>query len=100
MKQVVWLSYDLGEDGDLTHLYSWLKGHKAEECGNSVAFLTFEAEANDFDSFMEHLAKSIEDEVHLNESARLYAISRKGESIAGRFIHGARKPNAPWSDIQ
>ena len=96
MKQIVWLSYDIGEDGDFSNLYSWLKEHDAQECGNSVAFFTFESEASDFDGFMEELMQSIEHEVNLTEGNRLYAISKKGEHMAGRFIYGRRKESTPW----
>lgn len=37
----IWLSYDLGKDGDYTNLYRWLNGYNAIECGNSNAFFYY-----------------------------------------------------------
>jgi len=35
MKQTIWISYDLGLQGDYPGLYRWLDLHKAKECVNS-----------------------------------------------------------------
>jgi hypothetical protein len=42
MKQRIWLSFDLGIKGDYQSLYKWLDARKARECGDSVAYFTFE----------------------------------------------------------
>ena len=42
MKQRIWLSFDLGIKGDYESLYKWLDARKARECGDSVAYFTFE----------------------------------------------------------
>lgn len=41
MKQLIWISYDLGVSGDYENLYAWLDDHGAKECGqsNRVALL-------------------------------------------------------------
>ena len=41
MKSAVWISYDLGVNGDYESLYSWLDIQGAKECGTSVAYLTY-----------------------------------------------------------
>ena len=33
-EQMIWLSYDLGVDGDYENLYAWLDHKEAKECGD------------------------------------------------------------------
>lgn len=37
MIKTIWLSYDLGVQGDYEGLYRWLDNKKASECGDSLA---------------------------------------------------------------
>lgn len=39
MEVRIWISYDLGADGDYAGMYTWLDRHNAVECGNSMASL-------------------------------------------------------------
>ena len=100
MKKGIWLSYDLGVQGDYDHLYAWLDNHKAVECGDSMAFLEFDipAEINDND-FIEKLKKDMESSINFNPGNRVYVIRRvkddKKDSFFGRFIMGNRKAS-PW----
>lgn len=41
VKSAIWLSYDLGVNGDYEGMYAWLDNHGAKECGGSVAYLQF-----------------------------------------------------------
>ena len=42
MKKVIYLSYDLGVNGDYPSLYQWLAGRKAKECGDSLCRFVYE----------------------------------------------------------
>ena len=42
MKQWVFLSYDLGFQGNYSELYKWLDTHKAQECGDSYCRFIYE----------------------------------------------------------
>ncbi len=33
--RIIWLSYDLGIQGDYPSLYEWLDKHQAKECGDN-----------------------------------------------------------------
>lgn len=90
----VWMSYDLGTLGDYDGLYSWLDDHAAEECGRSVAMLTFKYTSDAFQEICEELDRSVE----LDRNSRIYVMFRdqiKNKAI-GRFIKGKRK-QAPWT---
>lgn len=95
MKNVksIWISYDLQNDADYSHLYEWMQNHNAQECGNSIAFLKYEYESTeDFeDALKEDIATKIP------EISRCYVIFRKDDEIYSRgcFIIGDRK-NSPW----
>ena len=93
MKKIYWLSYDLGVGGDYDHLYQWLDDHEAKTCGNSIAFFTFDYEA-DADK---ELLESITSSVQLNPGNILYAIRVKEGSFkpTGSFLFGKRQ-SAPW----
>ena len=42
VKQLVWLSFDLGVNGDYDGMYTWLDAYKAKECGDSMATFFFQ----------------------------------------------------------
>lgn len=90
----VWLSYDLGTLGDYDGLYSWLDDHDAEECGQSVATLTYEYENDALQELNEELDRSVE----LDRKSRIYVMFRDQveNRAVGRFIKGRRK-QAPWT---
>ena len=91
MQSIVWISYDLGVNGDYEGLYSWLDRLDAKECGTNVAYLTY-IYAGDL---MECLEDEITDEVSLDKHSRIYVIRREGEAVKGRYLVGRRKA-APW----
>jgi len=91
--KLIWLSYDLGFKGDYENLYYWLDSHKAKECGNSVATLSYEYKNN----LIEELSKDLTDNISLAKNDRIYVIFRDEEDkLKGKFIIGRRKPS-PWA---
>ncbi|MBT3069706.1 hypothetical protein KKP04_02325 [Rhodomicrobium sp. Az07] len=94
MKSTIWISYDLGIQGDYENLYAWLDDKKAKECGDSFAVLTFEFT----DSLTKELKKELSEVVKLDKRARVYVIYRDRETNKnkGKFIVGGRKA-APWT---
>lgn len=91
MKSAIWLSYDLGVNGDYDGMYAWLDNHGAKECGSSVAYLQF---IHDGD-LPASLKSDIESVVALNKRSRIYVIFKKDEKLSGRYLVGHRK-GAPW----
>lgn len=91
MKSPVWLSFDLGVQGDYESLYQWLDEHDAKECGDSLAFFSYEYE----DSLLDELLEEIKSAVELTAKSRIYVIREVEGTYKGRFIYGKRK-NAPW----
>jgi len=92
MRTAIWLSYDLGVNGDYESLYSWLDNHGAKECGSSVAFLKsyrYEGDLKDC------LKKELGSAVSLDNRSRIYIVYRNGEKISGHYLIGRRK-GAPW----
>ena len=93
MKSTIWLSYDLGVNGDYEGLYGWLDTQGAKECGTSMAYLTYTHP--DPDDLMESLKAEISDIVSLDKRSRIYVVRRDGQKIKGRYLIGRRKA-APW----
>lgn len=93
MKVAVWLSYDLGVKGDYEGLYAWLDENHAKECGDSVAFFSYEYS----ESFLEDISKNLHNSMNLTKNTRIYIIYRnpKTKKVNGRFILGRRKA-PPW----
>ena len=87
MKSTIWLSYDLGDNGDYEGLYSCLDGHGAKECGTSVAFLKYPHEGD----LATALKADIEAAVSLDKRSRVYLIHER----KGKYLFGRRK-GAPW----
>jgi hypothetical protein len=94
MKRAVWISYDLGVQGDYEGLYAWLDEHQAKECGDSVAFLNYEYAGSLLDAMTSDLRKSLQ----ITKRTRIYVIYREQETkkMKGSFIFGGRKA-PPWS---
>lgn len=95
MKQSIWISYDLGIKGDYPNLYRWLDSKKAKECGNSIAYFSFEFETNIADELKAELSKNID----FKSGDRVYLITTKlvdGKlTTIGQFVIGNRKAS-PW----
>jgi hypothetical protein len=95
MKKSVWLSYDLGVKGDYTSLYQWLDSNNAIECGDSVAYLTYEWSKAD-GGLSDVIQNEISRNVKVKKFDRIYMIWKEDGNIKGRFIFGYRKA-PPWS---
>lgn len=90
----VWVSFDLGVQGDYPGIYSWLDEHQATECGDNLAFLNYEHSGSLLETLISDLKKSVE----ITKRTRIYVIYRERETkkMKGSFIFGGRKA-APWS---
>ena len=92
MKRLIWISFDLGIQGDYENLYSWLDTYEAQECGNNVAGIHYEYETD----LISELKQELKNKVILKESDRIYVVYKDNKGIyKGKFIFGLRKP-APW----
>jgi hypothetical protein len=91
VKSTIWLSYDLGVNGDYEGMYAWLDNRGAKECGSNVAYMQF-THGGDLPA---SLKSEIEGAVALNKRSRIYVIYKKEAKISGRYLIGHRK-GAPW----
>lgn len=98
MKKNVWMSYDLGVQGDYDHMYAWLDNHEALECGDSIAYFEYEIpyDMNDSD-FLKAIKNDLENTISFNPGNRVYVIRYVPEenTYYGKFIIGRRKAS-PW----
>jgi hypothetical protein len=88
----IWLSYDLGIRGDYDGIYRWLADHNAEECGDSVAVLSFA----DNGDLRNDLKKDLKKHVKTDARTRIYLVSRGEKGMTGSFVMGGRK-SPPWT---
>jgi len=93
-KKVVWISYDLGLQGDYSGLYSWIDQNKGKECGDSLALIEIEGISDDIPKIIE---SQLDANVKLTKRDRIYIIYRDDASdkVKGKFIFGGRK-RSPW----
>jgi len=89
---LIWMSFDLGIQGDYEGLYAWLDRHGAKECGDSVAALRYPFKQD----LIKELTADLKRNVKLEKRARVYVVYRKDGKVTGRFITGGRK-NSPWA---
>ncbi len=89
-KTKIWISYDLGINGDYESLYTWLDNHKAEECGDSVAVLKDYEFTGDL---KEYVTNDLKGQVQLKKTDRVYLFCTN--PLEAGFIIGGRK-RAPW----
>ena len=94
INSAVWVSFDLGVQGDYPGIYSWLDEHQANECGDNLAFLNYEHSG----SLLEALTSDLKKSVEITKRTRIYVIYREQDTkkMKGSFIFGGRKA-APWS---
>jgi hypothetical protein len=93
MKKAIWLSYDLGVQGDYESLYQWLDSRGAVECGDSLAFFWLDSDGT---AIPEQIKKDLEGAIKADSKARIYIIWRQDNSVRGKFIFGRHKA-PPWS---
>ena len=73
MKVIVWISYDLGVNGDYEGMYRWLDGREARECGDSLAFMNYEYSNNDLPGIIKN---DIKNNVAITKKSRIYLVYR------------------------
>lgn len=90
----IWVSYDLGVRGDYEGLYAWLDQHKAKECVDSLALLSYRYSGPLLDALKADLTESIE----TSKRTRVYVIYRdeKTKKMKGHFLFGGRRA-PPWA---
>jgi hypothetical protein len=95
MEKSIWLSYDLGVQGDYTGLYAWLDNLEAKECGNNVAL--FKYEIDDEEDLREKIKADLSEHVTLEKHDRIYILFSDSETKKrkGCFLFGKRKAS-PW----
>jgi hypothetical protein len=89
----VWISFDLGVNGDYEGMYAWLDDHDAKECADSVAHLQYESRGD----IVAELREEIRANVQLTPRSRVYVIYRGDDTkMKGTWLVGKRK-QAPWT---
>ena len=90
----VWISYDLGVRGDYEGLYVWLDTHRAKECGDSLAVLSYRYQR----SLPDELREDLKRDVAIDKRTRIYLIYRERTTNKnkGQFLFGGRRP-AAWT---
>ncbi len=91
MKMAIWLSYDLGIDGDYMNLFHWLDSKEAKECVGNFSFFYYEYEKNILDEIKRDLSAAM----NLRLQDRIYIVRVENGKSIGSFIKGQRKV-APW----
>jgi len=93
-RNAIWLSFDLGIQGDYEGLYSWLDSNGARECGDNLAFLNYFHKGN----LLSDLRKALGQNVKTDKRSRIYAIylDPSTKKMKGKFLFGKRK-TAPWA---
>ncbi len=90
--QRVWLTYDLGIDGDYDGLYQWLDAHQAVECGGGDSCASFTYENTGHTSIADAIKNELKKAVNLRKRDRIYIICKdKQGKFVGKFIHGTRR---------
>lgn len=93
-KNILWISYDLGIEGDYSGMYTFLDRCGALECGDSVARIKNYSYTGNIKSF---LSEELKKEVNGIESNRVYYAfySKENRALRSGFLFGKRKV-APW----
>ena len=93
-KSTIWISYDLGVRGDYEGLYAWLDAHGAQECGNSVALLTYEYTG----AIKKRLKADLKNAFTVDKRTKIYVIfrDRSTNKNKGSFLFGGRRA-PPWT---
>ncbi len=95
MAKRIWISYDLGIDGDYDGLYRWLDAHEAVECCDSCASLLW---GNATEGVDYSIKRDLKKFVKLRNRDRIYLIFQDSQNKRkGEFIVGGRKKSAPWT---
>ena len=93
MQKSVWLSFDLGVQGDYEGLYRWLDSLDARECGDNLAYFFFEPK----EDLLAEIKAGVEKAINIDKKTRIYVIFLNQDGKAkGRFLFGHRKAPA-WA---
>ncbi len=94
INNILWISYDLGMNGDYDGMYTFLDKNKAVECGDSMARII---NYNIGKDFRKDLLSKMKKNVELDSDSRVYYIFHDKERgiLRSGFIWGKRK-RAPW----
>ena len=92
MKNTIWISFDLGVNGDYEGIYAWLDNHTAKECGDSMAFLEYTWNTDIASELKNELIKNVK----ITSRTRIYMIYNNREGATGVWLVGSRK-QAPWT---
>jgi hypothetical protein len=96
VRHFVWISFDLGVNGDYEDMYAWLDGHGAKECGDNMACFWYEHPGTDL---LQDMKVDLDSSVELNaKKDRIYVIRLVEGQMKGSFIFGRRR-NAPWNGV-
>lgn len=101
-KKSVWLNYDLGLTGNYAALYSFLDNHQAIDCGNGLAYFTYEnQDALSSEELIEKLKNELKEAITPSKNDSIYVIWRDDDkasstSVKGKFLFGRRKTPV-WS---
>lgn len=99
MKKGIWLSYDLGVEGDYKRFYAWLDDHDAVPCGTSMAYLQYEWDVNNDRESVERLRNDIRSKVSIEPRNNIYLVRGKNvggeKKVTGSFLFGKRM-STPW----
>lgn len=92
--RTIWISYDLGIQGDYEGLYAWLDEKKAKECGDSLAVLKYGFK----NSLPDEIKTELKKEIKTDKRTRIYVVYRDKETTKnkGIFIFGGRRA-AAWA---
>ena len=94
MEVRIWISYDLGTDGDYVGMYAWLDCHDAVECGDSFASLLINCESRE--TVERDVLAELHKNVNLKPTDRIYLLYRREDNMTkGTFLYGNRK-ESPW----
>ena len=85
----MWITFDLGVDGDYRGLYAWLDAHDASGCGELVAVLTYPCEG----SLPDRLRDDLKNSIGIDEHTSIYVIYREPATNENRgaFVFGGRR---------
>ena len=100
MRRRIWLSYDLGLNGNYAGLYQFLDNIQAVEIGNSAASFMYETRAQNDEELIDILKNELIEHIGNTKNARIYIIRAEKEDgniigVKGSFLLGKRKSN-PW----
>ncbi len=106
MKKIIYLTYDLGVNGDYTGMYTWLAKLDAQECGENSCRFVYEFKTvnhddsnDDTKKALTELQEEVKQNVNLKANDRIYVSSdffvKDEKRLVGAFIVGKRKQN-PW----